>query len=98
VCLRLGVSAIHLDESVDVAVEIEEFLLRAADIDADALAQSFTHGLLAYRLIGTSSQLISIDSTTGGALSEAMPYAAAVAAADELTGARVVPSHAGAAA
>ena len=42
-------------------------MVGGADIDADALAQSFVHGLRGYRLIGTSSQLISIDSTTGAA-------------------------------
>jgi hypothetical protein len=46
---------------------IADVMVGGEDIDADALAQSPAHGLRAYRLIGTSSQLISINSTTGAA-------------------------------
>ena len=55
------------EENGSAVTVIADVMVGGEDIDADALAQSVIHGLRAYRLIGTSSQLISIDSTTGAA-------------------------------
>jgi hypothetical protein len=55
------------EENGSGVMVIADVMVGGEDIDADALAQSAIHGLRAYRLIGTSSQLVSINSTTGAA-------------------------------
>jgi hypothetical protein len=55
-------------EEVGSAVNvIANVTLADADIHADGLAQSATYGLMGYQLVGSTSQLIEIDPSTGAA-------------------------------